>query len=994
MCSFLTRFFLSRQIVSLLILDELDDSIHSTRLPPSLLRHSSLPPSRQQLASLKELGLFPTLPSRKTDPSSDGSLEDDASVARTLTPEEEAAELALLNNLNVDWQSDSYGMPSDADEPTPPLDELPSLVFGGSASSLEGISLWTILWDGLGVNLSDWNVDISQLNYSSDITPSAQSAQRIAYQQLLKAGATGSGSSSPSSASSSTAPASVPARKERQISVLHELRAHQGIAPFMSLSGDGKEIRLALVHAFFQRGPSDTSVDSRGDGLIEWFVRPAAPLLYPPTPPSTPPSSASSIHPLAAALSGNGISDATLDTVASSLLWPFASDGFVHFPSDPPVRSSSTAASRRQSIDGDWTLSEWCRIPGVIHAQSATNLAGNGGRFGEQEFTVVAYEELALDGVKDASETKIQVFFQPIDHASQPTTTTSTSSASSTHPSRLSLIIPLQTLRLVTAISLKASRIHLPDADRCADVTVLFALRGDKYVFRSVKVTAAKEDHEWKLTYSTQTLGPLAKRTNFISQTVFLQPYVTDEEFDDDDIAPHDSDVEARDSDESGVTSSPSPPPPPPPAAHFDNSTDFKVIASELNWAQGPVILAGPLATGTLNKWHAPNKKGRMLRMNQHVQEYPPFAAGIYSPVDVSDRDEDDSDDELSSPWIHDSWITSSKTVGKYGANVHPLSIHRGDDGGLTPLVTAASANHRFVAFAQVPLITTIDGNHNFEPIEIVHLEPETAFTGLAFNQKGTILAVADNHQDIIILHRTEQAAQQYKYDQQQQQQQQSAQPTSTPAPTTDSATTADAASGGAPPSEAPSQPADSTAPPVDDQSTPTSAPAPTPAPTPTPTPPAPAPARKRHAWEVMGEVIFPKPVKHLSLLSVQLVDVPVPIENVPPVSIQPSASDDSSSTSAQSSSPSAEQSDAAQSSTSDEMEKPTTTAVPSPSAPSVESPSDLVLSADKTTPFLILLFQGGVIGTIPLKCELTPTVHQATSNHRGGFSFPLSTRA
>lgn len=44
----------------------------------------------------------------------------------------------------------------------------------------------------------------------------------------------------------------------------------------------------------------------------------------------------------------------------------------------------------------------------------------------------------------------------------------------------------------------------------------------------------------------------------------------------------------------------------------------------------------------------------------------------------------------------------------QYGVDVHPLSIHRGNEGTLTPLVTAASANQRFVAFAQVPLITTV----------------------------------------------------------------------------------------------------------------------------------------------------------------------------------------------------------------------------------------------------------------------------------------------
>jgi len=37
------------------------------------------------------------------------------------------------------------------------------------------------------------------------------------------------------------------------------------------------------------------------------------------------------------------------------------------------------------------------------------------------------------------------------------------------------------------------------------------------------------------------------------------------------------------------------------------------------------------------------------------------------------------------------------------------------------------------------------DGNENYEPIEIIHLDADTAFTGLAFNNDGTILAISDN---------------------------------------------------------------------------------------------------------------------------------------------------------------------------------------------------------------------------------------------------------
>lgn len=43
------------------------------------------------------------------------------------------------------------------------------------------------------------------------------------------------------------------------------------------------------------------------------------------------------------------------------------------------------------------------------------------------------------------------------------------------------------------------------------------------------------------------------------------------------------------------------------------------------------------------------------------------------------------------------------------------------------------------------PSFSVQDGNENYEPIEIIHLDADTAFTGLAFNNDGTILAISDN---------------------------------------------------------------------------------------------------------------------------------------------------------------------------------------------------------------------------------------------------------
>jgi hypothetical protein len=870
-------------------------------------------------------------------------------------------------------------------------EDVPSLLFGGSASSLDGISLWSLFWRGIDVDLNSWNVDISHLNYTFS-TPSEQSQQRIAYQKLFRAaaqpttatttpaadatkmdaahagmeaatsqqtdgtahlGATNSPSEALEAAQAALA-ANIPgldgvhgvrpprAISPPQMSVLHDLKPQQGIAPFVTFSPDCSQVQLALVHAYYDTGAAeqhDPMKDSRGDGLIEWFTRPATPLLYPiataVAPPRAPLPDASSEEDKSHTPGGLPFDPEFAFTYFLGLSPETLLSGF---PSDLP---RSGAQTRRRLIDGDWILSEWARVPGMVHAQATSNPAGNCGlQQTERDWLVVAYEEISESpsSGQDLTQTKLHIFFQPSPDAVQ----MSDALAGGKHPSRTSIVVPLGTLRSVTALHVLSSTVSAPDADSRADATIFYSLRGDRRVFRSILVSAAKHhqqdasEAQWKMEYRTGPTGPLATRRGFISQTVALQTYTG----------------ETAHLNATMI----------PPAE--SNALPYKVIASELNWARGPVILSGPLAAGTVNRWQSKpssssfNRDRHKKQLAPQLQPTPPFQAAIYEDAAAASTGAVEGL-EVESSFRQQSWITSTKTLGQYGADVYPLSIHRGTEGTLSPLVTTASSNRQFVAFAQVPLITTVDGNINFEPIEIVHLDADTVFTGLAFNSEGTILAVADNHGDIIILHREKKAAEAYKY---------AKQSSTETAATSGAGTAAVPMEGDAPetqsseaptaPSEVPAEAAGSRTgdvfAPSEEASSPESketirqklerltAAASSAA---SPSPPPSKPARKRHAWEVLMEVILPQRIKQLPLMSVQIIDVPVTggpasDHSATPTSVSPIETATDAASSSSTSNPAA-----------------------SPSTASAAT-------GNQTTPFLIMLFQGGVMGAMQLKSQ------------------------
>jgi hypothetical protein len=375
------------------------------------------------------------------------------------------------------------------------------------------------------------------------------------------------------------------------------------------------------------------------------------------------------------------------------------------------------------------------------------------------------------------------------------------------------------------------------------------------------------------------------------------------------------------------------------------------------------------------------------------VQSFPPYSAAIYTLLQTATNTSTTTDstttrsfEQRGASWVREQWVTSSKkTAPSFGPNVHPLPIHRGTEGTLKPLITAASSSRaRFVSFAQVPLVTTLDGNANWDPVEIIHLEPDTVFAAAAWSADGTHLAIADNRQDIIVLRRTKQAANAQApavedndatktktnrtkaaahANLEKQEEQQSL---------SESAPDAQQSSDGTPSQSSPSPdvPADSAAAPG----------TPSPDPVADAAPSAVAPAapivRRRHQWEVLYEVTLPRALRKLALMAVHVIEVPVPAEVAAEMEKDAQATvvaaaaraGDKKSTHAGS---------AAKASSSASSDNPAAAVVPTAAPASIGVPS---IGVPSSTPVLLLLFQGGVMATMQLTA-LSPTVgHSAAA--------------
>jgi len=339
---FLVSFTVSA-ILSLIILDEMDEAAagHSAahsgsgggarrgtapRADATLLRHSVLPLGEKQIAYRARLHALhlareEVLPSRRGDSSAVEHTEEGPTGAFSLRDPADLDQ-SMLDAMGYD--TDMFGADSDhstavhGDEGAPLSDEEgegeygsssgsdedASILFGGAGSALDGVSLWSLLWRSVGVDLRDWDVDISNITHTT--SKPRQQQQQQQQQQVMGASkaeglsaeghkqdadsarqtadeeksAAASDSVAPSAASASSgesvaasvspsAPSSVRPRASLPIvSVLSDLMPQQGVVPYLSLTDGHATAHLALVHSFFDFAcATGTGCDAR------WRVR-------------------------------------------------------------------------------------------------------------------------------------------------------------------------------------------------------------------------------------------------------------------------------------------------------------------------------------------------------------------------------------------------------------------------------------------------------------------------------------------------------------------------------------------------------------------------------------------------------------------------------------------------------------------------------------------------------------------------------------------------
>lgn len=723
----------------MLILDELEESAQSRRMGPrasaSLVRHSLLPPTPQQLAFRARLHALhfghqgaSALVSRRaagTEAGGDASDAVDPAAQRRFVEGYEQLmqsqqsrlssseiERAMLQSAGLGFSAEGeYDGDFDFSEQLPELEEGfeghdgggeshgdggdVSLLFGGGSSSLDGVSLWSLLWRGIGVDLASWDVDISNITHTwSKPNPppqrtqlpadpaasqsSSAAAQPQADGSSMNAPASADAAAQPSEAATPVSPPPVAQRRSvraaRTVSVLHDLLPHQGVQPYVSLTDNYSTVQLALVHSYFNAAAAgrNSAHDSRGDGLVEWFIRSARPFLYPVQ------SVAGAAIATAAAAKEQLLTDPTLPQAVEYLTgfavepWLVMADPWLSLLDlglDAGFGGNAVAGGhgntpRRQSVDGDWALHEYARVPGVVHASASTNAAG--GSAEEEDWLVVAYE--AEDPDHPDAETgsvELLVFFQPNSTAPQagedaPQQHDDPPAQSQAAPgvacegasSRVCLTIRLPTLRVITAMHVSSTRLDESSDGDVVPLTILYALRGDRRVFRSVEVRATRSPltGKWALQHSHAAAGPLADRRGFISQTVSLQSYQP--------ITNGSAAVRPLSTGVQGDLS----------------VSPAKVVAAELNWARGPVALAGAHASSSYNKWGVEKPAGtrqqqRNAKQALYLQSTPPYSAAVYA----RDRAAPSSDEQptnapsvnQSAPWQRESWISSKKTEGK-----------------------------------------------------------------------------------------------------------------------------------------------------------------------------------------------------------------------------------------------------------------------------------------------------------------------------------------
>eukprot|EP00808_Paulinella_micropora_P006785 g30754.t1 len=66
----------------------------------------------------------------------------------------------------------------------------------------------------------------------------------------------------------------------------------------------------------------------------------------------------------------------------------------------------------------------------------------------------------------------------------------------------------------------------------------------------------------------------------------------------------------------------------------------------------------------------------------------------------------------------------------------------------------AASPGNQNLALGAAPFVVTVDKEQTYNPIEIINLDPERSFVVLAINAEGTLLAIVDDRNELLLLER------------------------------------------------------------------------------------------------------------------------------------------------------------------------------------------------------------------------------------------------
>jgi hypothetical protein len=156
----------------------------------------------------------------------------------------------------------------------------------------------------------------------------------------------------------------------------------------------------------------------------------------------------------------------------------------------------------------------------------------------------------------------------------------------------------------VTALHIRCSTLRSPSPDStvvraddeedsgAVSLHTLYALRGDRRVFRSIRVrayprpSAGAAGHptvvQWQMEWTHGADGPPAHPRGLLSQTIGLQTFAPSAELD----APEAAEGSA--------------------AAAHRKPAQLKVLASQIDWLRSPLSLAGPLVATQQSKWGTP----------------------------------------------------------------------------------------------------------------------------------------------------------------------------------------------------------------------------------------------------------------------------------------------------------------------------------------------------------------------------------------------------